>query len=97
MPDKNAPAVSFPLAQKDAAGNIVGYQMVHVVVTKHKDPADKNKPSALKTVVLPVVLALFGAVILFWLLMKIKPGRKTDKIINRFEGFGAFFGTDKNN
>ena len=97
MPDKNTAAISFPLAQKDAAGNVTGYRTVNVVVTKHKDPAEKNKPSALKTVVLPVAGALLGAVILFWLLMKIKPGRKTDKIINRFEGFGAFFGTDKNN
>jgi len=46
--------------------------------------------------VLPFGSVLLLAIIIIWLALKIKPGKKTDKIINRLEGFGAFFGTDKN-
>lgn len=72
----------------------MGYRMVHVVLVKHKESA-KKEPSVFKTVVLPFCSVLLFAIIIIWLALKIKPGKKTDRIINRLEGFGAFLGTDK--
>ena len=96
MPDKNDKAIAtFPYIRKDADGNVLSVQNVHLVIVKEKEVAGKNEAPVLQTYILPLVGILVAAAILVWLMLKIKPGSKTDRIINRFEGFNAFFGTGK--
>lgn len=89
MPDKqDKPTVSFPLAAHDAAGNVV-YRNVHVVVVKHVDKHKKETP-VMTAVVLPLLAALTAAGLLVWLALRVRPGKKIDQILNRFEKLGNF-------
>lgn len=95
MPDgKNKVVASFPYTIKDSLGNIVSVKNVHLVIVKEGNRKEIDPP-VLQTYLLPLLGILIAAGILVWLMLKIKPGSKTDRIINRFEGFNAFFGTGK--
>ena len=83
MPQKDPPpTVSFTIpVVKDSPA--VGYKTVHVIVV---DPITKEEEGGFEVIVAPFLIVLAIAASLVFILLKIKPGKSTDRILSRLEG-----------
>jgi len=59
------------------------YKTVHVVIVK---PTIKSEESGFEVILGPIMIVFLIAVTIVVVLLKIKPGPKTDRILNKLEG-----------
>ena len=80
---KPAPIVSFQVPMVSDSFQNTDYKTVHVVVLK---PRIKSDEGGFEVIVGPMIIVFLIAVTIVVVLLKIKPGPKTDRILNRLEG-----------
>lgn len=78
------PTVSFQLPVHSGSGENISYRTVHIVIIKSK-PAEG--PDVVEAIGGPFILVLIIALVILFIASKIKPGVKTDRILNTLEGF----------
>jgi hypothetical protein len=80
---KPAPIVSFQVPMVSDSFQNTDYKTVHVVVLK---PRTKSDEGGFEVIVGPMIIVFLIAVTIVVVLLKIKPGSKTNRILNRLEG-----------
>jgi len=80
---KPSPTVSFQIPVVTDSQQNKEYKTVHVVILK---PTIKSDEGGFEVILGPMIIVFLIAVTIVVLLLKIKPGPKTDRILNKLEG-----------
>ena len=80
---KSSPTVSFRIPVATDSQQNKAYKTVHIVVVK---PTIKSEESGFEVILGPMLIVFLIAVTIVVVLLKIKPGPKTDRILKKLEG-----------